>query len=118
MAFNPPGAAMQQIGEWLEKLGMSEYAQCFASNKIDVSVLRYLSNQDLKDIGIPLGHRRKSTRVWRGAAPRKDHVPSCGVLHVTPGCLINRLRSHILQVRLIGRKHHEKPGRYLSAESG
>ena len=50
---------MQQIAEWLEKLGMSEYAQCFAENKIDVSVLRHLTDQDLKDIGVPLGHRRK-----------------------------------------------------------
>ncbi len=50
---------MQQIADWLEKLGMSEYAQCFTENRIDVSVLRYLTDQDLKDIGIPLGHRRK-----------------------------------------------------------
>src|SRR5262245_11583257 len=50
---------MQQIVEWLEKLGLAEYAERFADNKIDVSVLRYLTDQDLKDIGIPLGHRRK-----------------------------------------------------------
>jgi class 3 adenylate cyclase/predicted ATPase len=50
---------MQQIAEWLEELGMSEYAQRFAENKIDVSVLRYLTDQDLKDMGVPLGHRRK-----------------------------------------------------------
>jgi hypothetical protein len=49
---------MQQIGDWLEKLGVSEHAQCFADNKID-SVLRHLTDQDLKDIGFPLGHRRK-----------------------------------------------------------
>ena len=43
---------MQQIADWLEKLGMSEYAQRFAENKIDVSVLRHLTDQDLKDIGV------------------------------------------------------------------
>jgi hypothetical protein len=48
---------MQQIAEWLEKLSMSEYAECFAENKIDVSVLRHLTDQDLKDIGVALGHR-------------------------------------------------------------
>jgi hypothetical protein len=26
---------MQQIADWLEKLGMSEYAQRFAENRID-----------------------------------------------------------------------------------
>ena len=51
---------MQQIADCLEKLGMSEYAQRFAENKIDVSVLRHLTDQDLKDIGVPLGHRRKT----------------------------------------------------------
>jgi class 3 adenylate cyclase/predicted ATPase len=53
------GGRMQQIADWLEKLGMSEYAQRFAENGIDVSVLRHLTDQDLKDIGVLLGHRRK-----------------------------------------------------------
>jgi SAM domain (Sterile alpha motif) len=42
---------MQQIADWLEKLGMSEYAHRFAENGIDISVLRHLTDQDLKDIG-------------------------------------------------------------------
>jgi class 3 adenylate cyclase/tetratricopeptide (TPR) repeat protein len=50
---------MQQITEWLQELGMSEYAERFAENGIDISVLRYLTDQDLKDIGVLLGHRRK-----------------------------------------------------------
>jgi class 3 adenylate cyclase/predicted ATPase len=50
---------MEEIADWLEKLGMSEYTQCFTEHKIDVSVLRDLTDQDLKDIGMPLGHRRK-----------------------------------------------------------
>jgi class 3 adenylate cyclase len=50
---------MQQIADWLEKLGMSEYAQRFTENGIDVSVLRYLTDQDLEKIGVLLGHRRK-----------------------------------------------------------
>jgi class 3 adenylate cyclase len=51
--------AMQQIADWLEKLGMSEYAARFAENDIDVSVLRHLTDQDLRELGISLGHRRK-----------------------------------------------------------
>jgi class 3 adenylate cyclase len=50
---------MQQIADWLEKLGMSEYAQRFAENDIDTSVLRHLTDQDLKELGVSLGHRRK-----------------------------------------------------------
>ena len=39
---------MQQIADWLEKLGLSEYADRFAENRIDFSVLPDLTDQDLK----------------------------------------------------------------------
>ena len=52
-------AAVQQIADWLQKLDLGEYAERFAENKIDISVLLHITDQDLKDIGIPLGHRRK-----------------------------------------------------------
>jgi SAM domain (Sterile alpha motif) len=42
---------MQQIAEWLEKLGMSEYAQRFAENDVDISVLPHLTDHDLKELG-------------------------------------------------------------------
>jgi class 3 adenylate cyclase len=51
--------AMQQIADWLEKLGLAQYAQRFTENGIDVSALRHLTDQDLKEIGVLLGHRRK-----------------------------------------------------------
>jgi class 3 adenylate cyclase len=47
------------ITEWLASLGLAEYGQRFAENGIDVSVLRYLTDQDLEKIGVLLGHRRK-----------------------------------------------------------
>ena len=50
---------MQQIADWLQKLGLGQYAQCFAENGIDASVLHYLTDQDLEKIGVLLGHRRK-----------------------------------------------------------
>src|SRR5215475_1816738 len=54
---------MQQIAEWLEKLGLSEYAQRFADHAIDLSVIRDLTEHDLKDLGVLLGHRRKFLRA-------------------------------------------------------
>src|SRR5215470_12119635 len=54
---------MQPIAEWLEKLGLGQYAQRFAENGIDFSVLTDLTDQDLKDIGVLLGHRRKLLRA-------------------------------------------------------
>src|SRR5262245_12388578 len=59
-------AAMQSIAEWLEELGLGEYAQRFAENGIDSSVLGHLSDQDLKDLGVLLGHRRKLQAAMPG----------------------------------------------------
>ena len=59
---------MQEIAEWLEKLGMSEYAQRFAENDIDTAVLRHLTDQDLKELGVSLGHRRKMLAAIAGVA--------------------------------------------------
>ena len=53
------GRPVEQIADWLEKLGLGQYAKLFADNDIDVSVLPHLSDQDMKDLGISLGHRRK-----------------------------------------------------------
>ncbi|MEH2543250.1 MULTISPECIES: adenylate/guanylate cyclase domain-containing protein [unclassified Bradyrhizobium] len=47
------------VAEWLTTVGMPEYAVRFAENDIDLSVLVHLTDQDLKELGVSLGHRRK-----------------------------------------------------------
>ena len=71
---------MEQIAEWLAKLGMSEYAERFAENRIDFAVLPDLTDQDLKDIGVVLGDRRKILR----AIARLDPAPEAVVLELKP----------------------------------
>src|SRR5215467_2220745 len=53
---------MQRVSDWLEKLGLGQYAQRFAENDISFSVLPDLTDQDLKEIGVSLGHRRQLLR--------------------------------------------------------
>ena len=62
---------MQQIADWLEKLGMSEYAERFAESDIDIDVLGELTDQDFDRLGVSLGHRRRMLRAIRelGASP-------------------------------------------------
>ena len=72
---------MQQIEDWLEKLNLGQYAQRFAENDIDVSVLCHLTDADLEKIGVSLGHRRKilaAIAELPGASPSK-HEPPDGV---------------------------------------
>ena len=54
---------MQQIADWLEKLGMSRVSRLFAENRIDFSVLPELTDQDLEKLGVVLGDRRKMLRA-------------------------------------------------------
>ena len=42
---------------------MSVYAERFVDSDIDASVLRDLTDQDLKELGVSLGHRRKMLRA-------------------------------------------------------
>jgi class 3 adenylate cyclase/tetratricopeptide (TPR) repeat protein len=56
---------MQQIADWLKKLGMSEYAERFAENRIDLSVLPDLTDQHLENLGVALGDRLKILRAIR-----------------------------------------------------
>ena len=55
---------MQRVADWLQKLGLGQYAQSFAENDIDFAVLSDLTDQDLEKIGVmSLGHRRKLLRA-------------------------------------------------------
>ena len=55
---------MQQVADWLEKLGLGQYAQRFAENDINFSILSDLTDQDLKELGMSsLGHRRQLLRA-------------------------------------------------------
>jgi hypothetical protein len=64
---------MQQIADWLKTLGMSEYAERFAENGIDVAALPHLTDQDLKRYRRPArasadnarGHQQASRRGLR-----------------------------------------------------
>src|SRR5215469_2646991 len=59
-------SAMTSTAERLESIGLGEYAQRFAESAIDFSILGELTDQDLKELGVLLGHRRKMLRAIAG----------------------------------------------------
>jgi class 3 adenylate cyclase len=75
---------------WLEGHNLGQYAEVFASNDIDAEVLRTLTADDLKEIGVAsLGHRKRllaaiagldtpapAREPALGAAPPKAYTPS------------------------------------------
>src|SRR6516225_1374520 len=66
---------MQQIADWLEKLGMSEYAQRFAENDIDIEILRELTDTDFDRLGVSIGHRRKLLKALAAGVPPAATAP-------------------------------------------
>ncbi len=46
------------IDAWLAQLGLGQYVELFKENDVTLSVLPYLSDEDLQELGISLGHRR------------------------------------------------------------
>jgi hypothetical protein len=52
------------VAEWLGRQDLGQYAQTFAENNIDYSVLPDLTESDLKNLGVSsLGHRKKLLRA-------------------------------------------------------
>src|SRR5262245_43069664 len=51
------------LAEWLGRHGLDQYTQTFAENNIDYSVLPDLTEDDLKKLGVSLGHRKKLLRA-------------------------------------------------------
>src|SRR5215469_10890583 len=69
---------MKGIAEWLESIGLAEYTRRFAENAIDVSTLRDLTDQDLKELGVLLGHRRKMLRAIAELGEATSTTPPTG----------------------------------------
>src|ERR1700739_782398 len=48
---------------WLHGIGLEQYAQTFRDNAIDADVLRDLTDEHLRELGLPLGARLKLLRA-------------------------------------------------------
>ena len=51
------------LAEWLGRHGLGQYLETFAENHIEYAVLPDLTEDDLKKLGVSLGHRKKLLRA-------------------------------------------------------
>ena len=56
---------MSELAEWLQAEGFGQYAELFADNAIDREALVELTDEHLKELGLPLGHRVKLLKAIR-----------------------------------------------------
>jgi class 3 adenylate cyclase/predicted ATPase len=88
---------MPQIADWLQKLGLGQYAQRFAENDITFSILPDLTDQDLKEIGVSLGHRRQLLREIAnlGKTASSTSAPPIAAPSVMPPAEATGERRHV-----------------------
>jgi hypothetical protein len=91
---------MTGIAEWLASIGLGEYAQRFSENAIDLSIVRDLTEQDLKDLGVLLGHRRKLLRAI--AELKGDVLPTPPGTQPTPRDSAERRQLTVMFCDLVG----------------
>jgi hypothetical protein len=99
-------AATQQTASWLEKLGLGQYAKCFAENDITLAILRDLTDQDLKELGVAsLGHRCQLLRAIAELNEVEKGPPKVGppaATSVTPQDAAERRQVTVLFSDIVG----------------
>ena len=68
------GEAAIDVAGWLQEIGLAEHTELFRTEKIDAAVLPTLSDADLRELGLPLGDRKK----LRAAIDALRAAPSSG----------------------------------------
>ena len=53
------------VGTWLGSLGLDQYEPVFRDKQIETDTLPGLTEQELREIGVPLGHRLRMLRAIR-----------------------------------------------------
>jgi hypothetical protein len=65
-----------EIGVWLRELGLERYEEAFQAGAIDPEVLVDLTDTDLRELGIPLGPRRKLLKAISVLVARTERAMS------------------------------------------
>src|SRR5258705_9332999 len=50
--------SMQTIEDWLSQLGLGKYIEAFVQNDVDLRALSHITEADLRELGVSLGHRK------------------------------------------------------------
>ena len=70
---------MRAVRDWLDLIGLGQYADAFEANDIDTDLLAQIDDQLLKDIGVSsAGHRLRIPQRHRQTGPRFRCRGECG----------------------------------------
>lgn len=70
---------MDSLREWLQAHGLAQHERLFVDNEVDLATLRVLTDDDLKELGLPFGPRKRILHLLRntsGTATSTADVPA------------------------------------------
>src|SRR5215469_14724283 len=90
------------VGGWLRNLGLGQYEALFRASEIDADILPELTDIDLKELGVPLGHRKRLLKAISGlTAPETLAAPSAST-GSTPHDAAERRQLTVMFCDLVG----------------
>jgi predicted ATPase/class 3 adenylate cyclase len=90
------------IDGWLRGIGLEQYAQTFRDNAIDADVVRDLTDDHLRELGLPLGARLKLLRAVAALATGEPAPASPGIIPTAPPTDAERRQLTVMFCDLVG----------------
>jgi predicted ATPase/class 3 adenylate cyclase len=91
------------IEGWLRGIGLAQYAEMFRANDIDIELLRRLTSDDLKDIGVAsFGHRKKLLEAIAELAGAVPASPQPALIEPKPSDTAERRQVTVMFSDLVG----------------
>src|SRR4029077_17404158 len=90
------------IDGWLRRIGLEQYAQTFRDNAIDADVLRDLTDDHLRELGLPLGARLKLLRAVAALGTSERPPASPEITPTAPRTDAERRQLTIMFCDLVG----------------
>jgi class 3 adenylate cyclase/predicted ATPase len=92
--------AIMDLGAWLRSHSLEQYEAIFRDNAIDAEVLHDLTENHLREMGLPLGARLKLLKAISALAPRAELVSP--TLAVAPADTAERRQVTVMFSDLVG----------------
>jgi class 3 adenylate cyclase/predicted ATPase len=90
------------IDGWLRGIGLEQYAQPFRDNAIDADVLRDLTDEHLRELGLPLGARLKLLRAVAALGTSEQTLVSPEIAPPAPRTDAERRQVTVMFSDLVG----------------
>lgn len=79
----------KNLAEWLGQYGLDQYAQTFAESHVDYGTLPDLTDDDLKSLGLSLGHRKRLLKAIEALAVTQQPSDAADAAFVAPALVVN-----------------------------